>query len=87
MIPKMLPCNNLRVMEYFFTDTNGCSLDCGQFANCTASDGVETCNCNAGYTGNGTNCKGKLYIVHMADSNSALEHHLVLGNSSKATSF
>ena len=45
-----------------FTDIDECgdpSLnDCHAHATCNNMDGSFTCECNAGYTGNGTACAG-----------------------------
>ena len=53
------------VTKYFCfiaLDIDECSLsvdNCHANANCTNTDGSFLCNCDSGYTGNGTVCAGK----------------------------
>ena len=48
-------------------DIDECMEDisvCDENANCTDTEGSFNCNCNDGYTGNGTHCEGKnIYIT------------------------
>ena len=59
--------------EFFCTpnscvsDVNECSdstHDCSEFAVCADIDGSYECSCNFGYTGNGTVCTSKIFVVY-----------------------
>ena len=44
------------------SDNNECTLgthDCDNKATCTNTDGLFTCACNTGYSGNGVTCTGR----------------------------
>ena len=44
---------------FFNLDINECADNpCNQNANCINNEGSYLCECNTGYTGNGTNCTG-----------------------------
>ena len=44
-----------------FTDVNECEMDpCHADAECTNTAGSYMCTCNAGYSGDGIQCTGKL---------------------------
>ena len=48
-------------MVYFssFTDINECAASpCHHNASCTNTEGSYTCNCQSGYSGNGSICEG-----------------------------
>ena len=48
-------------MSFCLVDINECDLDldnCDENAACTDTDGSFTCECNEGFSGNGTVCKG-----------------------------
>ena len=52
--------NDVNKIKYF-TDIDECANgtgDCDTEAECTNTPGSYTCQCNQGYTGNGTNCTG-----------------------------
>ena len=43
-----------------FTDISECAASpCHLYATCTNTEGSYTCNCQSGYSGNGTFCEGK----------------------------
>ena len=47
----------------YYTDVNECDLSyCHTSAACTNTLGSYNCQCNSGYTGNGTFCEGKWVI-------------------------
>ena len=52
------------------------SFPCGNNANCTNTEGSYYCNCSSGYSGNGTVCEGKDYLVkfYSALSNVYIHH-------------
>ena len=54
-------------VELYLTDIDECSNgtdNCHEQATCTNTAGNFTCACNAGYTGDGTNCQGnRLYYM------------------------
>ena len=48
-------------MSFCLVDINECDLDldnCDENAACTNTDGSFTCECNHGFSGNGTLCQG-----------------------------
>ena len=48
-------------LQYLFIDIHECntgSHDCHQNATCINNAGSFTCQCNIGFTGNGTSCTG-----------------------------
>ena len=49
-----------------FLELDECSVDnlsnCSEYANCTDIMGSYMCECNPGYTGNGSYCEGMLYL-------------------------
>ena len=48
-------------MDYMYTDINECESDpCHLKATCTNTDGNFTCNCTAGYEGDGFTCTGTI---------------------------
>ena len=53
----------LKRSHYFLLDINECSNvddnNCHENAICTNTNGSFTCQCQNGYTGNGTTCNGK----------------------------
>ena len=53
----------LKRNHYFLLDINECSNtddnNCHESAICTNTNGSFTCQCQNGYTGNGTTCNGK----------------------------
>ena len=48
-------------------DINECSShetnNCDQEANCTNTEGSFQCTCQDGYSGNGTVCEGKIFLL------------------------
>ena len=47
-----------------FTDINECaSYPCHPNATCTNTEGSYICNCQSGYSGNGTFCEGNQNIL------------------------
>ena len=56
----ILSCLNL---NYCSPDINECELDldnCDEQATCTNTEGSYTCLCNAGWTGSGDACEGRI---------------------------
>ena len=50
----------------FSVDVNEClGNPCDKNATCGNTAGSFTCTCNIGYTGNGTHCRGKIFMVHL----------------------
>ena len=50
-------------MDYMYTDINECESDlhpCHLKATCNNTDGNFTCNCTAGYEGDGFTCTGTI---------------------------
>ena len=48
-----------------FLETDECTLgshNCGINAECTNTNGSFSCACNAGYSGNGVTCNGRLNV-------------------------
>ena len=58
-------------MDYMYTDINECESDlhpCHLKATCNNTDGNFTCNCTAGYDGDGFTCHGisKIFVTLMS---------------------
>ena len=58
--------NTKNYNQYLFLELDECSVDnssnCSEYANCTNIMGSYMCECNPGYTGNGSYCEGMLYL-------------------------
>ena len=51
--------------SFFSVDVDECSNGndpCYSQATCSNTDGSFTCNCNSGYSWNGTSCQGRLFV-------------------------
>ena len=55
------------ISSSFTSDTVNCDVDDGCHANATCTDGNGSyiCVCNGGFTGDGFNCTGNDYILHL----------------------
>ena len=52
--------------HHFSTDIDECAIgshNCHTQATCNNTDGSFTCTCNSGYSGTGTNCKGRYFCM------------------------
>ena len=53
---------------FYHADVNECEAgtsDCDDNADCENTEGSYNCSCNTGFTGNGTNCRGKKKTDHL----------------------
>lgn len=60
-----IAANNTKILcEYIvFVDLNECDANpCHVNADCTNTLGTFLCTCNVGFTGNGFECQGMLYL-------------------------
>ena len=81
--------NNLsKVTLLCISDINECTLNihnCDSNATCTNFNGGFNCNCNIGYSGNGTFCEGKPrdrnYVLVKIETRFGLRNHVELRQS------
>ena len=56
------------LLNSFGVDIDECATgthNCNENANCTNTNGNFTCQCKGGYTGDGIECEGMIYTVHV----------------------
>ena len=62
---------SLSIFDLFYSfgvDIDECVTgphNCNENANCTNTNGSFTCQCKEGYTGDGVECEGMIYNVHV----------------------
>ena len=58
------PCSSSNVYLFFLSVKEGCpERPCGPWGHCNKTNGSATCQCEIGFSGNGSDCTGKLYFI------------------------
>jgi hypothetical protein len=58
------PWSSSNVYYFFLLVKEGCpNRPCGAWSHCNKTSGSATCQCEIGFSGNGSDCTGKLYFI------------------------